>query len=40
MNKLSPEKEEEILKYLDGTLELSKKEYLEIEIQKKPIFEK
>jgi hypothetical protein len=33
MNKLSPEKEEEILKYLDGTLEFSKKENLEIELQ-------
>lgn len=33
MNKLSPEKEEEILKYLEGTLELSKKENLEIELQ-------
>jgi hypothetical protein len=38
MNKLSPEKEEEILKYLDGTLEFSKKENLEIELQENQLF--
>jgi hypothetical protein len=40
MNKVSPEKEEEILKYLEGTLELSKKENLEIELQENHLFEK